>query len=333
LFQHIDVILFNFLGSTLGIKLQEVIRRTPVWEKERYMANTRANNIQIEYETFGSPFQPALLLIVGLGCQLIHWPEKLCQYLADQGYYVIRFDNRDSGLSYHFDDMGVPDIPNLLTALLTGKGAFPPYTLEDMADDAVGLLDALDIQQAHICGMSMGGMIAQSMAINHSSRVLSLISIYSTTGNPALPPPSQEALELLTAPLPKQREAYIQKTVNDYRIIAGSGVIFDEDFHKNIVTRATDRSFCPQGIARQIAAVLTQTNRKPALARMDRPALVIHGDEDPLVPIEAGLDTAEAIPGATFVVINKMGHELPKMDKNWIEILDAMTDQLQNTIK
>ena len=297
------------------------------------MASTRANNIQIEYETFGSPSQPALLLIVGLGCQLIHWPEKLCQYLVDRGYYVIRFDNRDSGLSDHFDDMGVPDIPNTLTALLTGNEVNPPYTIEDMAEDAVGLLDALDIQQAHICGMSMGGMIAQSMAINHSSRVLSLISIYSTTGNPSLPPPRQEAIELLTAPLPKERDAYIQKTVNDYRIIAGSGLIFDEDFHKNIVTQATDRSFCPQGIARQIVAILTQTNRKPALASVDRPVLVIHGDEDPLVPIEAGRDTAEAIPGASFVMINKMGHELPKMDKNWIEILGAMTDQLQNINK
>jgi pimeloyl-ACP methyl ester carboxylesterase len=292
------------------------------------MAHTRANGIQIEYETFGSPSRPAVLLIVGLGCQLIHWSEKLCQRLAGQGYHVIRFDNRDSGLSYHLNDLGVPDIPDTLNALLAGKKVSPPYTIEDMAKDAVGLLDALDIPQAHICGMSMGGMIAQTMAIRHSSRVLSLISIYSTTGNPALPPPTQEALGLLTTPLPKGRDAYIQKTVNDYRTIAGSGSIFDEDFHKNIVTRAFERSFYPQGLARQIVAILTQTNRKPALASVARPALVIHGDEDPLVPIEAGRDTAVAIPGARFVVINKMGHELPKMDKHWENILEAMLDHL-----
>ena len=297
------------------------------------MTSTRANNIQIAYETFGSPSQPAMLLIAGLGCQLIHWSEKLCQYLADQGYYVIRFDNRDSGLSYHFDEMGVPDIPDTLKALLTGNEVTPPYTIEDMAEDAVGLLDALNIQQAHICGMSMGGMIAQALAIMHPSRVLSLISIYSTTGNPALPPPSQEAFELLSTPLPKERDAYIQKTINDYRTIAGSGLPFDEDFHKNMVTRATERSFCPQGVARQIVAILTQTNRKPALATMRRPALIIHGDEDPLVPIEAGRDTAVAIPAAKFLVIKKMGHELPKMDKNWLNILEAMTDHLHKTNK
>lgn len=126
------------------------------------MTSTPANNIQIAYETFGSPSQPAMLLIAGLGCQLIHWHEKFCQYLAEQGYYVIRFDNRDSGLSYHFDEMDVPDIPNTLKALLTGNEVHLPYTIEDMAGDAVGLLDALNIQQAHICGMSMGGMIAQA---------------------------------------------------------------------------------------------------------------------------------------------------------------------------
>lgn len=292
------------------------------------MANIHANSVRIEYESFGAPSRPALLLIAGLGCQLIHWPEEVCEHIADQGYFVIRFDNRDTGLSTKLDDAGTPDIPGTLYLLLSGESVTPPYTIEDMADDAVGLLDALDIQQAHICGTSMGGMIAQSIAIKHPSRLLSLISIYSTTGNPELPPPTREVMECLTAPLPKDRDAYVQKTVNDFHIIAGSGLPFDEDFHKEIVISAADRSFYPQGIARQFVAILTQPNRKPELSSVSIPTLIVHGDEDPLVPIEAGKETAAAIPGAAFLLMKGMGHELPKMDKNWVEILDAMIDHM-----
>ena len=293
------------------------------------MATANANGIQIEYETFGAPSNPALLLIIGLGGQLIHWHEDFCRSIADQGYYVIRFDNRDTGLSTKFDEAGVPDITETLNSLLSGEGVTPPYTIEDMSNDAVGLLDALDIQKAHICGMSMGGMIAQTIALKHSSRMLSLISIYSTTGDPELHQPTQEAMEILISPLPNAREAYINQTINGFRVIAGSGLPFDEEYHKRIVTYSTDRSFYPQGIARQLVAVLTQANRKPELSSVTVPTFVIHGDEDPLVPLEAGQDTAGAIPGAELLVIKGMGHELPKMDKNWSKILDAMINHMR----
>jgi len=174
------------------------------------MAQVDANGIQIEYETFGGPDSPALLLIIGLAGQLIDWDEKLCQQLAQQGHYVIRFDNRDAGLSSKIEEAGVPDIMQTIEAQMKGETINPPYTIEDMADDAVGLLDALGIEKAHICGMSMGGMIAQTIAINYPKRVLSLISIYSGTGDPEEPQPKPEAMEFLLTPPPEEREEYIE---------------------------------------------------------------------------------------------------------------------------
>ncbi len=292
------------------------------------MARANANGLQIEYETFGAPSNQALLLIIGLGGQLIHWHEEFCTKFAEQGYYVIRFDNRDSGLSTKYNDAGVPDISETFNTLLSGKEVTPPYTIEDMAGDAVGLLDALGIQKAHICGMSMGGMIAQSIALKYSSRVLSLTSIYSTTGNPELPPPTPEAMETLILPLPKGRDANIEQTVNTFRVIAGSGMPFDEVFHKKLIAESYDRSFCPQGIARQLVAILTQPNRKPKLSSVIVPTLVIHGDEDPLVSLEAGKDTAEAIQGSELLIIEGMGHEIPIMNDYWLRIAEAIINHL-----
>ncbi len=292
------------------------------------MALAHTNGIQIEYETFGRPSRPVLLLIAGLSGQLIHWPEAFCEAVSERGYRVIRFDNRDTGLSTKFDEAAVPDIPKTLRALVSGEEVTPCYSLEDMADDAVGLLDALDIQRAHVCGVSMGGMIAQTMALKAPSRLLSLISIYSTTGNPELPPPTDEVMELLNAPPPADRDAYIEQAMAEYRILSGSGLPFDEDFHRKIITRAARRSFYPQGVARQIVTLLTQPNRKPDLSSVSTPTLIIHGDEDPLYPIEAGKDAADAIPGAAFLAIKGMGHDLPKMDKHWLKISDAMVDHM-----
>jgi len=287
------------------------------------MPNVKANGIRIEYETFGEASASPILLIMGLGGQLIEWHEEFCEGLAGKGHYVIRFDNRDTGLSQKFEEMGVPNIIQAVEAYMQGKTVTAPYTLEDMADDAVGLLDALSIDQAHICGMSMGGMIAQTIAIRHPLRTLSLISIYSTTGNPDLPPPEPKALEVLIEAPPEERQAYIDYLVRTFRIIAGSGFPFDEDFHRQLAEKAFDRAFYPQGTGRQLMAVMAQENRKPALASVSVPALVIHGSDDPLVPVECGKDTADAIPGAELLIIEGMGHDLPP-GSGWPKILDAI---------
>jgi pimeloyl-ACP methyl ester carboxylesterase len=288
------------------------------------MPNIRANGIQIEYDTHGDPSSTPLLLIMGLGGQLIHWHTDFCAQLVARGHYVIRFDNRDIGLSTKFDGAGLPDIREIFNALLHRKAIRAPYSLSDMADDAAGLLAALNIGAAHICGASMGGMIAQSLAIRHPRQVLSLISIYSTTGNPQLPPPSAEALQVLITPPPVARQAYIDYAVKTYRATAGRGFPFDEDFHRQIAARAYDRAYYPQGAARQLSAVLAQENRKAALAEVSSPALVIHGTDDILVPVDCGRDTAEAIPGAQLLLIEGLGHDLPQKGGPWPRIVAAI---------
>ncbi len=288
------------------------------------MPHVEANGIRIEYETFGDSSAPPLLLIIGLGGQLIEWHENFCEELAQKGHYVIRFDNRDTGHSQKFEEMGVPNIMQAVEAYLQGKTVTAPYTLEDMADDAVGLLDALKIDRAHICGMSMGGMIAQIIAIRHPLRTLSLISIYSTTGNPDLPLPEPEALEVLIEAPPIERQSYIDYLVRTFRVISGSGFPFDEDFHRQLAEKAFDRAFYPQGTGRQLMAVMAQENRKPALASLTVPTLVVHGSDDPLVPLACGEDTANAIPGAELLIIEGMGHDLPP-GSGWPQILEAIT--------
>jgi pimeloyl-ACP methyl ester carboxylesterase len=293
-----------------------------------FMAKVTANAIQIEYETFGRSGDPPLLLIAGLALQLIHWDEALCEELARQGHYVIRFDNRDVGLSTRFSKAGISDIEQFIEARMKGEQIKAPYTIEDMADDAVGLLDALGIETAHICGMSMGGMIAQTIAIKHPRRVLSLISIYSETGDPALPLPTPEAMQCLLSPPPMEREANIAYTLDVWRTFSGTRFPLDENWHRSIAARAYDRAFYIEGVARQLAAVLTQKNRKPELGSIQVPALVIHGTDDPLVPVQGGKDTAEAIPGAELSIIEGMGHDLPH-DGAWHQIIDAIADHTQ----
>jgi pimeloyl-ACP methyl ester carboxylesterase len=289
------------------------------------MPNVKANGILIEYETFGNPSSPPLLLIIGLSLQMLAWDKELCELLAERGHYVIRFDNRDVGLSYKFEDADVPDVMEVIAAVARGEVIKVPYTLDDMTDDAVGLLDALGINKAHICGMSMGGYIAQSAAIRHPSRVLSLISIYSRTGNPELPKAKPEVMELLLTPPPEERGAYIEHRLKVWRTIAGPGFPFDEEWHGKLAGRSYDRAFYPQGAVRQLMAILTQGNRKPALASVSVPTLVIHGVDDPLVPVEGGRDTAEAVPGAELMIIDGMGHDLPHGGA-WPRILDAIAE-------
>ena len=289
------------------------------------MPNVKANQICIEYDSFGDSSSPPLLLIIGLAGQMIFWDKELCERLAGMGLYVIRFDNRDVGLSSKFEDAGVPDVMQAIGAMMQGEEIKPPYSIEDMADDAVGLLDALGIKKAHICGMSMGGMIAQAVAIRHPLRVLSLISIYSTTGNPELPQPKPEVMGVLITPPPEEREACIEHTLKVFRTITGPGFPFDEEWHRKLASQSYDRSFCPQGIARQMVSILAQSNRKPALTSVRTPTLVIHGVDDPLVPVECGKDTAEAISGADLLLIEGMGHDLPHGGA-WLQIVDAIAE-------
>ena len=266
------------------------------------MAKAESNGIQIEYETMGDPGDRPLLLIIGLADQLIHWDDGLCADLAARGHFVIRFDNRDSGLSTKCDWPA--------RAPVEEKKTPPTYSLDDMADDALGLLDVLGIAKAHLCGASMGGMIAQCAAIRHASRVLSLTSIYSTTGNRSLPPPDPEVIDLLLTPAPRDREGYVEYMVLFIRMTTGKGFIFDEAYARQISQRAYDRSFYPEGTARQFRAIATQTDRRQALALLTVPTLVVQGTDDPLVSVKAGRDMADAIPGARLMLIEGMGHDL-----------------------
>ncbi len=259
------------------------------------MPIVNANGMQIEYDTIGDPSSPPLLLIMGLGGQLIHWEEGFCRRLADKGLFIIRYDHRDCGLSTKFETAASAGIGDSLNAFMQGQSIQPPYSLNDMADDAAGLLEALDIKNAHVCGASMGGMIAQILAIRHPQRLLSLISIYSTTGNPDLPPPEPKAMDALMTPQPTERRAYIEFNVKTHRVMAGYGYPFDEEFIRNISTESYDRAHYPLGVGRQMLAVMAQENRKAALASVTVPTLVIHGTADPLVPAAHGQDTASAV--------------------------------------
>jgi pimeloyl-ACP methyl ester carboxylesterase len=281
-------------------------------------ATARANGIEIVYDTFGEASAPALLLVGGLGQQMIGWEEEFCAQLAERGYRVIRFDNRDVGLSTHFDEAGVPDI----LAAMQGQAIQAPYTLRDMADDAVGLLDALDIESAHVVGASMGGMISQVMAIDHPQRVSTLTSIMSTTGDPSLPPPTPEAAAILVTPAPVDRAGSLDHAVRVWQVLNGPGFPLDEALVREQAGRAFDRAPGSMGVARQLVAILTSGSRRETLKSVAIPTLVIHGDGDPLVPLAAGIDTANSIPGAELLVIEGMGHELPRLA--WPQIVDAI---------
>jgi pimeloyl-ACP methyl ester carboxylesterase len=292
------------------------------------MPNVAANGIQIEYETFGNSSGRPLLLIIGLGVQMIHWDTDLCKDLAARGHYVIIFDNRDVGLSTKFGEAGIPNLPEIFGKILRGEKVKPPYTLDDMANDAVALLDALNIPKANICGMSMGGMIAQTIAIRNPERVLSLISIYSHTGNPELPQAKPEIIAFLTTPPPDERQAFIEHMLRVFKTISGPGFPPDEAWTRKIMGETYDRSFYPEGVTRQLVAILTQGNRVPALSSVKVPALVIHGTSDPLVPVEGGKDTARAIPGAQLILIEGMGHDLPHGGA-WPRIVEAIAKHTQ----
>ena len=286
------------------------------------MPKAKANNIEIEYETFGNASDKPLLLVMGLGGQMISWDERFIQLLVDHGFYVIRFDNRDVGLSTKCEEAGEPNLMQAFMAAQAGETIKSPYSLEDMADDAVGLLDALNIEKAHICGASMGGMIVQVIAFRHPTRVISLCSIMSTTGNPDLPPAKPEILQLLTTPVPSERKAYIENAVKTGKLLYGSGFPYDEVRGRELTGKVFDRCYYPPGFGRQLLAIMANGNRKPKLASITVPTLVIHGGDDPLVPVEGGKDTHEAISGSELIIIDGMGHSLPP--ETWTQITGAI---------
>ena len=283
------------------------------------MPKTTANGIEIHYEEQGDPAAPAMLLIMGFGAQLTLWPDELVEALAAQGFRVIRYDNRDVGLSQKFDGVKAPGLVKM--TLLSKIGFTPkvPYTLADMADDGVGLLDALGIERAHIVGASMGGMIAQHVAARHPDRCLSLTTVFSTTGNPKLPPARPEAMKaLVTRPDSTDVEVLVEHGMMLARTIGSPGYPAPEDRLRERTLASVRRSFYPEGPTRHLSAIVADGDRRAMLRDIAVPTLVLHGEDDPLVPCEGGRDTAASIPGAKLKTIPGWGHDLP------LELVDEL---------
>jgi pimeloyl-ACP methyl ester carboxylesterase len=284
----------------------------------------RANGLTLCYDAFGEEEQPPVVLIMGMGAQMIGWDDEFCRQLAAQGLFVVRFDNRDAGRSTRFDHAGTPDVMAAMTRAWLGIPVQAPYLLQDMALDVVGLLDALDIRRAHLVGASMGGTIAQTVALRHPERMLSLTSIMSTTGDRDLPHPKPWALSALMKPTPAALDDYVEHYVRTWRMLRGDRFPEEDERDRARAVRNYARGLNPAGGARQLAAILASGSRRQALRRVSSPTLVIHGDADPLVPLAAGRDTAASIPGAELLVLPGMGHALPK--QLWPRIVDGIVD-------
>lgn len=269
------------------------------------------NGIQITYETFGDPADPTLLLIMGLGAQMVSWDDEVCHMLQDRGFHVIRFDNRDVGESTWIETPGL-DVPAALIGALGGDVSTAPYTLSDMAADAVGLLDVVGVARAHLVGASMGGMIAQTIAIEHPDRVATLTSIMSSTGEPTVGQPADEVILALLVDRPSDPEGSIDFGVNVLRTIS-SPDHFDEERARQRAKREVVRGINPKAVPHQLLAVFASGSRAEALARLDVPTLVIHGLQDQLVNPSGGERTAELVPGAELLLIEDMAHDLPEV--------------------
>jgi pimeloyl-ACP methyl ester carboxylesterase len=264
--------------------------------------------VRIAFETFGDPGDPAVVLVMGLATQMLGWPEGFCSALVERELFVLRFDNRDIGLSTHLH--GAPR-PNVMAGF-RGDCSSASYTLSDMADDTVGLLDALGLDQAHFVGASMGGMIAQTVAIEHPERVLTLTSIMSSTGDQRVGGSTEAAARVLARPPARNRAEAIQRTVDAYRVIGSPGFELDEAGLRERAGRSFDRGYDPLGVGRQMMAILASPDRTRMLRALRIPTLVVHGAADPLVHVSGGRATAAAIPGAELLVIDGMGHDLPR---------------------
>lgn len=294
------------------------------------MARIESNGIAIEYDCAGPDGGVPVVLISGLGTQMIRWAEPFRQALAARGCRVIRFDNRDAGLSTHLSDAPVPDFAAVAGALARGARPDVPYTLHDMAADTIGLLDALSIDAAHVAGRSMGGMIGQLVASRYPDRVLSLTSIMSSTGNPGLPPAAPDVMAMMMAPAPDPRDdetGFLAHGLAFARRIAGPGFPFDEATWRDQLRAEYRRAHDPAGAGRQIAAIAATGDLRARLKRLDVPALVVHGSDDPLIPPACGKDTAANIPGAELMIVDGMGHDLPSA------LHEPLADAIQRTAR
>jgi pimeloyl-ACP methyl ester carboxylesterase len=280
------------------------------------MSTAHVNGVDLEYVTLGDPSDPALLLVMGLGGQLIAWPQGFVDGLQARGFFLVRFDNRDCGLSTKFE--GVPDI----AALFVGEAASVPYRMEDLADDAAALLRHLGLARAHVVGVSMGGMIVQALAIHHADQLLSVASIMSTTGDRSVGAPTGEAMTALLRPVATSRQEAIEASLEGSRVIGSPEYPSDEEYLRQRAAAAYDRSYCPEGTARQLGAILASPDRTEGLRGVRLPFLVIHGEADPLVTLSGGQATAAAVPGAKLITVPGMGHDLP--EALWGDITDAI---------
>ncbi|SDS23859.1 Pimeloyl-ACP methyl ester carboxylesterase [Friedmanniella luteola] len=277
-----------------------------------------AGGIEIVYETFGDRAEPPVLLVMGLGTQLLGWRAAFCEALVERGHFVVRYDNRDIGLSTHLDDASRPDFP----ALLAGDASSAAYDLSDMADDAVALLDHLGLDAAHVVGASLGGMIAQTLALDHPERVLSLTSIMSTTGDRGVGSATEAAMTVLLAPPARSREEALERSVASARVLGSPGYPADPEDVRRRAGEAWDRDHDPAGVGRQLAAIYASGDRTARLAGLDVPTLVLHGADDALIDVSGGRATAEVVPGAELLVLEGMGHDLP--EALWPPVLDAI---------
>lgn len=283
-----------------------------------------ANGIQIAYEVCGDPSNPVVLLIAGLGAHMTCWNDDFCNALASKDFYVIRYDNRDVGLSSKIEGLTADELMQKIGSVFMGEKITIPYGIADMASDGVELLNSLDIEKAHIVGQSMGGYIAQTICLNHPEHVTTLTSIFSHPGNRSEFVPTQEVMEVLLTPSPDDRSGYVDHMTKLLRIVFGSGLPFDEGFHRDLVGTYYDRCFYREGVMRQYLAIMTQKDRAEDLSQLRVPALVIHGDDDPMVPLAGGEATAAAIPNAKLAVFKGMGHIMPNLNAYWSDILNEM---------
>ncbi|MDH3363678.1 MAG: alpha/beta fold hydrolase [Gammaproteobacteria bacterium] len=295
------------------------------------MPQVSANDITIEYESFGEPSNPTILLIMGLGMQLIAWPEQFCVELASRGFRVVRYDNRDTGFSTKFDSAKTPSVASLIFRSVLRLPLRVPYALRDMADDAMGLLNALEVDSAHIVGASMGGMIAQNVAAYHPRRVRSLTSIMSTSGHRSLPgaDPLVTRHVFRTRPAGKDREAVIAHNMRTVELIGSPDYPIDAETRREMVSISFDRCYFPSGFARHVAAIIKDGDRRSRLRKITAPTLVIHGREDPLVPLAGGIDTANHVPGAALEIIDGMGHNFPV--ELWPRIIGLIADHAKRS--
>jgi pimeloyl-ACP methyl ester carboxylesterase len=298
------------------------------WHDHRVPVASVSSDVQIAYETFGSPRDPAVLLVMGFGAQMIAWHEGLCQMLAEQGRHVIRYDNRDCGLSTTWEQHPV-DLMAFIGAVSGGDiptaQKMIPYTLSDMADDGINLLTALEIEHAHVVGASMGGMIAQRMAIEHPSRIRTLTSMMSSTGEREVGQSTPQAQQVLFTPRPADRDGYISAAERE--LVWASRRYPDAEGLRRLAASSYDRAYYPAGIPRQLGAMVLDGSRAAGLAQLQVPTLVVHGLDDTLIDPSGGRRTAELIPGAKLMLVPDMGHDRPR--SLWVDLVTAIADHTQ----